>query len=120
MYALRGAITADEDTQEAVDEAVGLMMTALFSSNDLKEDRLVSVLFSQTKDLRSRNAAAACRANGFCSHTPLFCVQEADTDGALAKTIRVLVTVDGEPLSEPCMVYLKGAGILRPDLRVRP
>ncbi len=117
MYALRGAITADLDTAEAIDEAVKEMIGSLFSLNGLKEEDIVSVLFSQTKDLRSRNAAAACRKAGFCARVPLFCVQEADTENALEKAIRVLVTVDGKMEGKPHMVYLKGASVLRPDLR---
>ena len=116
-YAIRGSITADADTREAIDEAVGQMMKALFEENGLREEDLVSVIFSQTRDLRSRNAAAACRASGFCSRTPLFCVQEADTEGALPKAIRVLVTAEGGRKEDARMVYLKGASVLRPDLR---
>ena len=99
-YAIRGAITADADTREAIDEAVGQMMKALFEENGLREENLVSVIFSQTRDLRSRNAAAACRASGFCS-----------------RAIRVLVTAEGGRKEDARMVYLKGASVLRPDLR---
>ena len=114
-YAIRGAITADDDTREAIDEAVGQMMKALFEENGLREEDLVSVIFSQTRDLRSRNAAAACRASGFCSRTPLFCVQEADISGGLRHTIRVMVLVGHPKEKEPRMVYLRGASCLRPD-----
>ncbi len=118
MFALRGAVTADQDTKEAIDEAVALMMGEILRRNSLSEDEIVSVLFSQTKDLRSRNAAAACRAGGYMSKAPLFCVQEADTEGALERAIRVLITVYGEP-REVSMVYLKGASSLRPDYASR-
>ena len=116
MYALRGATTVDCDAPELIDEAVGEMMEYLLSSNNLSEDSLVSVLFSQTKDLRSRNAAAACRKTGFCHSVPLFCVQEADIEGGLEKAIRVLITVNGEK-KDVKMAYLKGASNLRPDLK---
>ena len=114
IYALRGATTVDSDTAEAVDSAVSELMDELFRLNDISEDEIVSVLFSQTKDIRSRNAAAACRRGGFCAKAPLFCVQEADTEGALPLAVRVLLTVDKEEKA-PVMVYLKGASVLRPD-----
>ena len=115
MYALRGAITADLDTAEAIDEAVKEMIGSLFSLNGLKEEDIVSVLFSQTKDLRSRNAAAACRKAGFCAHVPLFCVQEATIAGGLPLAIRVLLLVNHKKEREARMVYLRGAASLRPE-----
>ena len=116
MYALRGATTVDSDLPALIDEAVGEMMEYLLKENNLSEDSLVSVLFSQTKDLRSRNAAAACRKSGFCHNVPLFCVQEADIDGGLERAIRVLITVNGEK-QDVKMAYLNGASNLRPDLK---
>ena len=72
IYALRGAITVEKDTAEAVDDAVKELMSEIFSANSLSEDDIISVIFSQTKDIRSRNAAAACRRGGFCTSAPLF------------------------------------------------
>lgn len=114
IYALRGAITVEKDTAEAVDDAVKELMSEIFSANSLSEDEIISVIFSQTKDIRSRNAAAACRRGGFCASAPLFCVQEADTEGSLPLAVRVLITVDRNE-KNPVMVYLRGASILRPE-----
>ena len=114
IYAIRGAITVDSDTAGDVDRAVKELMSELFSANSLSDDDIVSVVFSQTKDIRSRNAAAACRHGGFCREAPLFCVQEADTEGSLPLAIRAMVTVD-KAEKNPAMVYLKGASVLRPD-----
>lgn len=114
IYAIRGAITVDSDTAGDVDRAVKELMSELFSANSISDDDIVSVIFSQTKDIRSRNAAAACRKGGFCKEVPLFCVQEADTEGALPLAVRVMITVDKEE-KNPAMVYLKGASVLRPD-----
>ena len=90
------------------------IMSEIFSANSLSEDEIISVIFSQTKDIRSRNAAAACRRGGFCASAPLFCVQEADTEGSLPLAVRVLITVDRNE-KNPVMVYLRGASILRPE-----
>ncbi len=114
-YAIRGAITVDENTKDAVDCAVRELMSALYEANGITDDDIVSVIFSQTKDITSRNAAAACRHGGFCSEVPLFCVQEADVENSLPLTVRVLVTVGHEAEKKPRMIYLKGAAILRPE-----
>lgn len=117
FYALRGATTVDVDTEKAIDEAVKELFTAILEKNKLKETELGFVLFSQTSDLRSRNAAAAVRKAGFCQAVPLFCVQEAEIDGMLERCIRVLVTVNHEALTEKHMVYLRESARLRPDLK---
>ena len=105
IYAIRGAITVDSDKAEDVDIAVKELMSELYAANSLFDDDIVSVIFSQTKDIRSRNAAAACRKGGFCKEVPLFCVQEADTEGALPLAVRVMITVDKEE-KNPAMLDL--------------
>ena len=54
-YAIRGAITVDENTKDAVDCAVRELMSALYEANGITDDDIVSVIFSQTKDITSRN-----------------------------------------------------------------
>ena len=55
IYAIRGAITVDSDKAEDVDIAVKELMSELYAANSLSDDDIVSVIFSQTKDIRSRN-----------------------------------------------------------------
>ncbi|MBQ0070424.1 MAG: chorismate mutase [Spirochaetales bacterium] len=117
IYALRGAITADSDTPEAIDQAVGEMLKALYEENGLTEDDICFTLISMTSDLKSKNAAASARKNGFSTKTPIFCVQEAEINGMLPLCVRVLLQVNHPRRQEPVMVYLKGAAKLRPDLK---
>ena len=117
FYALRGATTVDTDNSEAVDEAVKELFEALLSKNHLTEKELGFVLFSQTSDIRSRNAAAAVRKAGYCSQVPLFCVQEAEIDGMLPLCIRVLISVNHAEYNPKKMCYLRGSANLRSDLK---
>ena len=117
VWALRGAITVEEDAAEKIDAAVGEMLNAIYKENGITEDDVVFTLFSQTSDLRSRNAAAAARKNGFSTRSPLFCVQEAEVDGMLERTVRVMIEVEKVMTAPPKMVYLGKAAGLRPDLR---
>ncbi len=114
-YALRGAVTVEHDDGDEITAAVREMFESLLELNSLEEDELVFIHFSMTKDLRSLNAASALRRSGHASDVPLFCTQEADTEGGMEKCIRVLVMVAHEPLSERRMVYLGRAAALRPD-----
>lgn len=115
VYAIRGATTVGHDSPSEVDEAVGELMARIYDENGISDRDAAFILFSQTRDIRTRNAAAACRKAGFGTLTPLFCVQEADISGGLRHTIRVMVLVGHPKEKEPRMVYLRGASCLRPD-----
>ena len=117
IYAIRGATTVDFDSVSAIDQAVKELIFTILDENGITEDEISFVLFSQTSDLRSRNAAAAVRKAGYCSSVPLFCVQEAEINGMLDKVIRVLVQVNHPRKQDPVMVYLNRAEKLRPDLK---
>ena len=116
IYAIRGA-TVEFDSVSEIDKAVKEMFSEILSKNSITEEEIAFVLFSQTSDLKSRNAAAAVRKAGYCSSVPLFCVQEAEINGMLDKVIRVLVQVNHPKNGEPKMVYLNRAEKLRPDLK---
>lgn len=118
VYSIRGAVTADIDSPSAIDAAVKMMMDELYRRNDITDEDISFILFSQTVDLRSRNAAASFRATGRGASVPLFCVQEAEIAGALKRVVRVLVQINHPRRSDPVMVYLKEASSLRPDLHV--
>ena len=46
------------------------------------------------------------------------CAQEIDVDGALALTVRVMLHVDADiARSDIRHVYLRGAEVLRPDVK---
>lgn len=116
-YALRGAVTVENDSPDEIAAAVKEMFEKLLEVNNLGEDELAFIHFSQTEDLRSMNAASALRKGGHGSSVPLFCTQEAETEGAMEKCIRVLVLVSHAALCEKRMVYLGRAVALRPDIR---
>ena len=117
IYAIRGATTVEFDSVSAIDNAVKEMFSEILSRNSITEDEISFVLFSQTSDLKSRNAAAAVRKAGYCASVPLFCVQEAEINGMLDKVIRVLVQVNHPKNGDPKMLYLNRAEKLRPDLK---
>jgi chorismate mutase len=112
VKALRGAITAHSNSQEAITEATHALLTCLVERNQLKVDEIVSVFFTLTPDLNACFPARAAREIGW--DAPMLDMQEIDVPGALALCIRVLVHVD---ISRPPRhAYLRGASSLRPDL----
>ena len=120
LYGIRGA-TGAENSKESIISNVQQMCSAIFLKNKLKENNIVSIQFTITKDLTAMNPAAALRKGGDCgidvSKVPLFCSAEPEIDGSPEKMIRVLVTSYADESAEIHHVYINGGEKLRPDLK---
>lgn len=117
MRAIRGAVCLSRDDSAEMQEAVGEMLTAILERNQITTDQVVSVLFTCTPDIHCGFPAKAAREFGF-GEVPLMCAQEIDVDGALALTVRVMLHVDTDVArAEIRHVYLRGAEVLRPDVK---
>jgi chorismate mutase len=116
LRGLRGATTCDEDTPEAIAEAVTELMPQLMARNDLSHDDVVSVIFTTSPDLTSAFPATAARSIGF-GDIPLLCASEIDVPGSMRKCVRVLMHVmTTRERARMHHVYLRNAQSLRDDL----
>ena len=118
VRAVRGAIGVEKNEREAIHCAARRMVHEILTRNGIGEEEIVSILFSLTRDLSSGNPAAGLRVHGFAD-TPLFCVQEAEVEGAPPRILRVLLTYEAHENRRPIPVYLDAAAALRPDLSER-
>jgi chorismate mutase len=114
---LRGAITVDEDSADAVLSATRELLLAILEANPtLEPEDIASVFFTLTDDLRSVYPAQAARELGW-EDVPLMCAQEIPVQGSLPTCIRVMIhwntSLDQKDVHH---VYLRGAVRLRPDL----
>ena len=117
MRAIRGAVCLSKDDSVEMTEAVGEMLTAILERNQITTDDIVSVLFTCTPDIHSGFPAKAAREFGF-GEVPLMCAQEIDVLGALALTVRVMLHADIDtPRADIRHVYIRGAEVLRPDVK---
>lgn len=113
--AIRGAITVEENTEEAILEATVFLLNQIISKNNLVEEDIVSMFFTATTDINATFPAKAARHLGFVN-TPLMCGQEIEVPGALAKCIRLIMHVNTQKSKlELKHIYEKNAKILRPD-----
>jgi len=113
LRAIRGAITVDANTTEAIEDATTEMLLEIQRRNEIGPDDVISAFFSLTPDLNATFPARAARFAGWQGIAMLDTV-EVNVDGALPRTIRVLLHVDVErPVRH---AYLRGAKSLRPDL----
>ncbi len=116
IRAIRGAITVEENSPEAISEATKELLRQIVEQNALQPEDIISVIFTATKDLNAAYPAKAAREIGW-SFIPLMCMQEMDVPGSLPYCIRVLLHVNTtKSRQEIKHIYLREAKNLRPDL----
>jgi chorismate mutase len=115
LYALRGAISVDRNTSEAILGATEWLMREIMKRNDLVPDDVVSCLFTLTEDLDAEFPAVAARQLGF-GQVPLMCAREVPVPGSLPRVIRVLMHYYATDNHVARHVYLGDARRLRMDL----
>lgn len=113
---IRGATTLDADTREQVLERTGILLREMLERNAVPPDRVVSLFFTATDDIRSEFPAAAAREIGL-RYVPLLCARELDIVDSVDRCIRILMIAYTERApSEIRHVYLERARPLRTDL----
>jgi chorismate mutase len=114
---IRGAISVDEDTKEAIHEATKELLLKIVEDNQLLLEDIASVLFTVTPDLAADFPAYAAREIGW-TNIPLICMKEIEVPGSLPRCIRVLLHVNTAKIqAEMKHVYLREARALRSDLK---
>ena len=113
---LRGAITVEQNSAEAITEAVNELLNALETKNAFNPAQIISAIFSVTPDLNAMFPAAAARGRFGWKQIPLLDVQHMKVVGSLEYCIRVLIYLN-TPLHQESLrpVYLRRAVKLRPE-----
>jgi chorismate mutase len=115
LYALRGAVSVQDNQAEAILAETEHLMREVMERNGLGPEAMVSCIFTATPDLDAEFPAVAARRLGL-DRVPLLCAQEIDRPDALPRIIRVLVHYHADEDHEPRHVYLGEARALRTDL----
>jgi chorismate mutase len=115
LFALRGAISVEENTDTAILAATSELLSEVIERNDLHADQMVSCVFSCTTDLNAQFPAVAARDLGL-DRVALLCTQEIEVPGSLPRVIRVLLHYYAPAEHQPQHVYLGEARSLRTDL----
>jgi chorismate mutase len=111
---LRGATTADSNTQGAIVDATEALLRELVAANDLAESDVAAVFFTTTVDLNADFPAVAARLRLGWAQTALMSSHEIAVPGAPCGVIRAMLLVNTDKRKEDLVhVYLKGARNLR-------
>ena len=114
---IRGAITVDGNSPEAIGAATIKLLKEILNRNKIETDMISHVIFTLTKDLNADFPAKYARE--FCGFNlvPMMCYFEMDVQGAIKKCLRVLLNVNTSKSQEEIKhIYLKEAKKLRQDL----
>jgi len=115
LRGIRGAITVEANTKDAILQAATELLTALIEANDLHPDDVASAFFTTTPDLNAEFPAVAARRMGW-THVALMCAHEMGVPGSLPMCLRILLHVNTtKAQDEVTFVYLRGATALRKD-----
>ncbi len=117
VRAIRGATTVEENSAEAIAQAVSEMLDAIAANNQIDPTRIVSATFSVTRDLDAIFPAAIARKRPNWDYVPLLDVQQMHVEGSLPHCIRLMLHAYLPVCqSKVSHIYLRGAQRLRPDL----
>lgn len=116
LWAIRGATTVSQNTEEAMQEALMELLDEVEVRNQLDPTEIVSATFTVTRDLDAIFPAAIARKRPYWNNVPMLDVQQMHVKGSLERCIRLLIQVNF-PVSpvKICHTYLREAKNLRPD-----
>lgn len=114
---IRGATTVEENTESAVLDATRELLQRMAEENNVEPDEIAAILFTATPDLTATYPAEAARQLQWMT-VPLMSATEIAVPGGLLKCVRVLMLWNTARAQEEIVhVYLRGATVLRPDLK---
>ena len=115
---VRGAITLSENSKEEIKQATIELIGEILKLNDIKTEDISFAIFTLTNDLNADFPAKYARLNCGFSKVPMMCYNELNVEGSLKMCLRVLLNINtNKTQDEVKHVYLKGASVLREDLK---
>lgn len=110
---IRGAITVDENSVDAIKDATLELLRELVKQNNIDISKISHVIFTLTDDLNAAFPAKFARIDMGWTETAMMCFHELDVPNSLSKCLRVLIVLNCDEKFTPKFVYLKGATNLR-------
>ena len=115
LSALRGATTSKGDTDIFIKEAVIELIDQLIIRNNLKQENIISITFTVTRDLTSCFPASIARKHFNFNEVALLDCQQMFVPNDIKFCIRLLALVYLESTRQSIHPYLNESAKLRPD-----
>ena len=110
---IRGAITVEENSPEAIGSATIKLLTEMVKRNNIDINLISHTIFTLTPDLNADFPAKYARINLKWKDVAMMCFNEIEVPNALQKCLRILIVINCSETFEPEFVYLEGAKDLR-------
>ena len=115
LTAIRGATTSKGDTDQFIKDAVIELIQELITSNHLKEENIISITFTVTRDLTSCFPASIARKYFNFNLVAFLDCQQMFVPNDINFCIRLLALVYLDSDRKPIHPYLNESSKLRPD-----
>lgn len=115
---VRAAITVDQNDEQQILQATIELLQAVVEANKIVADDICSLFITCTEDLDMAFPAKAIRQLDGWEYVPLMCALEVPVKGSLQKCIRLMLHINTTKSQQEIEhIYLRGAAVLRPDLK---
>lgn len=110
---IRGAITVEQNSVQALEKATLELISEMFEQNNLELTKISHIIFTTTADLNADFPAKFVRLNLGWKDVAMMCYHELDVPNALKMCLRIMIVYNCDEEFKPRFVYLKGAEKLR-------
>ena len=115
LIAIRGATTSEGNTDVFIKNAVIELIQELINLNNLKQENIISITFTVTKDLTNCFPASIARKYFNFNSVAFLDCQQMFVPNDINFCIRLMALLNLESSREPTHPYLHGSSKLRPD-----
>ena len=115
---IRGAITVNANTKEEIQKATIELLNEMLAKNEIETKDISFAIFTLTSDLNADFPAKYARIDCGFNLVPMMCYQELDVPNSLRMCLRILLNINTNKTQDKIKhIYLKGASVLRGDLK---
>ena len=115
LTAIRGATTAEGNTNDFIKSAVIELVQELILLNKLEKENIISITFTVTRDLTACFPASIARKHFNFDLVAFLDCQQMFVPEDINFCIRLMALVNLNSNRKPVHPYLKGSSKLRPD-----
>ncbi|MBU93697.1 MAG: chorismate mutase [Chloroflexi bacterium] len=114
IVSVRGATTTNSDTKKEIEIKTNKLLEEIFSSNNIRKEDILFIVFSSTEDLKSYYPATVARKNFGLINESLFSTTEPKIKNNLKLCIRILIIFKSKiPQKDLKFIYLENTKNLR-------